>query len=91
MLSRGESKKAISVLKEGLAKDPDSVLLNLLIGRAYLSSGNQNLALKHYDKVKQLSPRTAERYAAFFTSDTGKNQRASQPTEDFPLIWDSGD
>jgi tetratricopeptide (TPR) repeat protein len=92
-LSRKETDKAISVLKEGLKIKPDTVLLNLLIARAYLLKNKQDMALKHYRIVQERSPGIAEKYAALFIQPGADRdvQRASAADDELPFIWDSGE
>jgi len=91
LLARDEGREAVSVLEEGLERKPDSALLHLLLGRAHLSRGDRELAMEQYERLEELSPRTAERYAGLFGIDEGSVQRAANPTGEYPFIWDAGD
>jgi tetratricopeptide (TPR) repeat protein len=95
-LSKNELDEALTVVKDGLSRQPDSVLLNLLMARISLKNGDSQNALSHYRKVKEVSSYLAERYSGLFEAleDSGGREgekRGGISDNDYVLIWDSGE
>jgi hypothetical protein len=84
LTSDGEG--ALRVVRQGLAKNSASALLNLLAARIYADrSDAANVAL-HFDRVKKTAPDLAAQYPELGGAG-GATQRASQAGEQPSLIW----
>jgi hypothetical protein len=97
MLSR-DLEGALAVVKQGLARNEDSALLNLLAARIYAEKGQPALVAGHYARVKQLSPELAARYpdlagaaGSRTAQSTAKTEagRASRPGDTPAAIWEA--
>jgi hypothetical protein len=80
---------ALSVVRAGLAKNADAVLLNLLASQIYQRKGDSTNSAVYYAKVKKASPEIAARYPDL--GSAGGTQRAAQAREKPVVIWGSGD
>ncbi len=86
---------ALFVLGQGLSRNKDSALLNLVAARIYSARGDTANTARYLAVVKRTAPDLAARYAdlagqaeiAASTSSSGGAQRASGAGEDPALIW----
>jgi hypothetical protein len=87
LASDGEG--ALQVVRQGLAKNGDSALLNLLAARIYADRNDASNMALHYERAKKTSPELAARYPelAAGAGDKGGTQRAAQAGEQPLLIW----
>jgi tetratricopeptide (TPR) repeat protein len=88
LIESSDVDKAITLLKKGAAKKPDSMYMNLLLARCYYLDGKQKEVKQYMAKVKKQSPELAERYA-YLENDDGTRARAAD--EEPPFIWASDD
>lgn len=88
MIDMNRVDEAITLLKKGAAKKPDSLYMNLLLARCYYLKGKQKEVKEYMAKVKKQSPDLAERYAYLEKAD---GNRARAADEELPLIWASDD
>jgi tetratricopeptide (TPR) repeat protein len=97
-LISGDAAGALAVVKQGLDKNGNSALLNLLAARIYAGKGEPALVALHYAKVKAAAPDLAARFpdlaveAGARTAQGSGNSgtgRASQAGESPTVIWDS--
>jgi tetratricopeptide (TPR) repeat protein len=93
-----DTEGALTVVKQGLGRNGDSALLNLLAARIYAEKGEPALLARHFARVKAVAPELAARYqdlggtgAARGSQAAGTTgtERASQAGEDPRVIWDS--
>ena len=93
MVSRDQLDSALVVVRQGLERNPESVLLNLLMARISLRKGNRRDAARYYEAVKKKSSYLAERFADLFDGidGGGAGGRAGVPKDDYAMIWDSGE
>ena len=89
---------ALQVVKQGLAKNANSALLNLLAARVYADRNDAANAAAHFAKAISAAPELAARYPELAeigqprTASTGGSggtgpQRAAQAGEKPPVIW----
>ena len=90
MVQERRSGDAIDTLRSGLAENPSSTILNLLIARIFHANGDYREALRHFTEVEKRSPDLAERYAYLAEGDD-TTRRAGIEWEETPLIWAEGD
>jgi tetratricopeptide (TPR) repeat protein len=76
---------ALTVVKQGLAKAGDSVLLDLLAARIYFDRGDASNSSVYFAKVKKEAPEIAARYPELGAS--GGTARAAQAGERPVMIW----
>ena len=87
-LLRGELEEAADVARAGLARNPDSALLNVFLALYYSRRGEPGQASVYLDKVRSSSPELARRYS--YLADSSSQARAGLGDE-LSLIWDSGE
>ncbi|MGA2477475.1 MAG: hypothetical protein ABSG63_01850 [Spirochaetia bacterium] len=88
-LLSSDGEGALQVVKQGLARNGGSALLNLLAAQIYADRNDTVKVALHFEKVKKASPDLAAHYpelAAGKGADGG-TQRASQAGELPTLIW----
>ena len=72
---------ALQAVKQGLARNPDSALLNLLAARVYSDRGDAVNTAAYFAKVKKTAPDLAARFAdALETVGSSKAKRAAEVT-----------
>ena len=97
-LLANDGSAALQVVKQGLQKNPDSALLNLLAARVYADRNDAANAAAHFAKVISAAPELAARYPELAeigqprTASTGggggtEPQRAAEAGEKPPVIW----
>jgi tetratricopeptide (TPR) repeat protein len=84
------SDEAIEILRNGLARDPESANLNLLIARILHANGSYDKAKDHYSTVRGRLPELADRFA-YLGEGGDTTKRAGIEWEDSPLIWAEGE
>jgi len=85
----GNSDDALSILKEGLSKEPDSAHLSLLVARILYQSGNYGEAEVYYRRVETASKRLTSRYSYLTEAPAaaGSGGRAGIEAGEEELIW----
>lgn len=90
MLLEGKGEAAIEYLERGKAVRPDSLLLDILLAKAYHGEGDRERAAEHYDAVVKKSPELAETIAYVRAADSS-GARASDAARTDPFFWDIGE
>jgi transglutaminase-like putative cysteine protease len=85
LLSR-DPEGALKVVQQGLAKNGDSALLNLLAARIYSDRNDAAKMALHFGKVQKAAPELAARYPEL-GAGSGGPQRAAGGDEKRPLVW----
>jgi tetratricopeptide (TPR) repeat protein len=95
LLSRDQD-GALQAVKQGLAQNAGSALLNLLAARIYSDKGDAANTSTYFAKAEKLSPELAARWAALVPglaaragSTDGGTQRAAQADAGPALLWGS--
>jgi hypothetical protein len=84
----GDAEGALQVVKQGLSRNPDSALLNLLAARVYSGRGDAANSAVYFAKVKKASPDLAARFADLApTGSGGPSQRAADAANVPLVIW----
>jgi predicted Zn-dependent protease len=94
-LLASDDKGALSLLGQGLARNKDSALLNLVAARIYSARGDTVNTALYMAAVQRSAPELAARYAdltgqaavAASTNGSGGAQRASSAEESPAMIW----
>lgn len=92
-----DAEGALQIVRQGLARNRESALLNLLAARIYAARGDAPNTAVYYARLKAASPDLAARFPGLSSSagtrtaaggggDTGA-QRAAQPGEMPAVIW----
>jgi hypothetical protein len=74
---------ALAIVKQGLARNRDSALLNLVAGRIYADKGDQKDASVYFAAVRKASPDLADRYE----NQAGGAARAGNADEVPSVVW----
>jgi predicted Zn-dependent protease len=74
---------ALAIVKQGLARNRDSALLNLVAARIYADKGDQKDASVYLAVVRKASPDLADRYE----SEAGGAARAGNADEVPSVVW----
>ena len=85
-----DDKGALQVVKQGLARNADSALLNLLAARIYAAGGDSVNAAVYLARVKKTDPELATRFAGLApsaASPAGGSQRSAERGATPVLIW----
>jgi hypothetical protein len=95
-LLANDGKGALQTVKQGLARNADSALLNLLAARIYSDRGDAASTAVYYARVKKESPELAARFADLAAADAARlasspaaadSQRAAQAGETPVVVW----
>jgi hypothetical protein len=86
-LLENDADSALAVVKQGLAVNADSALLNLLAARIYAGRGDSALAAASFARVKKASPDLAARYPELSVT----TQRAGLAGASSSLPWGAED
>jgi tetratricopeptide (TPR) repeat protein len=97
-----DAEGALQVVKQGLARNRESALLNLLAARIYAGRGDARNTAVYYARLKAANPDLAARYAELSSSagtrtasggsgGTDATQRAEQPGGKPVVIWGDAD
>jgi len=86
---------ALAIIGQGLARNADAALLNLLAARIYAGEGNADKSRLFMAAVKRTDPSLAARYTDLLSqpalaasgSGNGGSQRASSADESLSVIW----
>ncbi len=87
LLSR-DGDGALLAVKQGLARNGDSALLNLLAARIYADKGDAAMTARYYARVQKSAPDLAARFADLLPVD-GRPQRAAGSGQAPTVIWGS--
>jgi hypothetical protein len=80
-----DSEGALQIVKQGLARNRESALLNLLAARIYAARGDTPNTAACYARLKAANPDLAARFPEL----SGSSQRAAQPGEKPAVIWNA--
>jgi tetratricopeptide (TPR) repeat protein len=84
----GDSAAALAVVTEGLSKNRDSALLNLLAARLYADRGDARSAATYLAVVKKSAPDLAEQFEQTAAgAGAGQSARAGNAAARAPVIW----
>ncbi len=100
-LLSGDNSGALLVVKQGLARNPDSALLNLLAARVCSGQGDAASAATYFARVQKAAPELAARFpdlapggapgpgagSANGTGGAGTTQRAASQGTAPTVIW----
>ena len=86
-LLSGDEDGALLAVKQGLARNADSALLNLLAARIYSDKGDTSNTSVFFAKVQKSAPDLAARFADLAPAGGGKSQRAAQYGQAPVVIW----
>jgi len=87
-LLSSDAEGALQVVKQGLARSPDSALLNLAAARIYAGRGDSATSATYLARVKQASPDLAARFADLVPPSAGTTtQRAADQGASAVVIW----
>jgi len=86
-LLSSDTEGALQVVKQGLARSPESALLNLLAARVYSGRGDAANAAVYLAKVRQSSPELASRFADLAPRSGSTSQRAADQGAPALTIW----
>jgi tetratricopeptide (TPR) repeat protein len=78
---------ALAAVKQGLAKNADSTLLNLMAARIFSSKGDVANSAVYFAKVQKAAPDMAARFEYLAPTAGGKQQRAANSAEAPVVIW----
>jgi tetratricopeptide (TPR) repeat protein len=79
---------ALTAVKQGLSRNADSALLNLLAARIYSSKGDAANTAAYFAKVQKQAPDMAARFADLVPADGGSRaQRAADASQSPVVIW----
>jgi tetratricopeptide (TPR) repeat protein len=87
----GDLDGAIAELRSGLAKAPDSPVLNLALARCYADKGDAKNAATHLAVVKKVSPDLAARFPELVAQPQESSGRGSFSGGFEPSLWSSED
>ncbi|HYW81854.1 MAG TPA: hypothetical protein VFB30_01270, partial [Spirochaetia bacterium] len=82
-----DSTGALQIVMQGLGRNRESALLNLMAARIYAARGDTSNTSVYYARLKAASPDLAARFPEL-SGSTGA-QRASQPGEKPSVIWNA--
>jgi tetratricopeptide (TPR) repeat protein len=85
-----DDKGALQIVKQGLARNADSALLNLLAARIYSAGGDSASAEVYLARVKKTDPELATRFAELArpaAAPAGGSQRSAEAGTRPVLIW----
>ncbi|MCX7040754.1 MAG: hypothetical protein NT005_16670, partial [Spirochaetes bacterium] len=85
---------ALAVVTDGLARSPDSMLLNLAAARCWAQKGDRARAAEYLAKVKKAAPDVAERYALILgigPAADGAQRAADESGKPAALLWGAGE
>jgi tetratricopeptide (TPR) repeat protein len=85
---------ALAVVASGLARSPDSMLLNLAAARCWAQKGDRSRAAEYLAKVKKAAPDVAERYALILgigPAAGGAQRAADESGRPAALLWGGGE
>ena len=85
---------ALTVVADGLARSPGSMLLNLAAARCWAQKGDRARAAEYLAKVKKASPDVAERYALILgigPAADGVQRAADESGRPAALLWGGGE
>jgi tetratricopeptide (TPR) repeat protein len=85
-LLEGNVDEAVRFLRRGRAVRPDSVMIDLLLAKAYHRGGDRIRAGEHYDAVAEKSPELAESIT-YIGSEGAAGTRASGAGESEGVFW----
>ena len=79
---------ALQAVKQGLARNADSALLNLLAARIYSNKGDAANTAVYFAKVQKADPDMASRFADLApAAGESKTQRAAEAGQGPVVIW----
>lgn len=87
MLLENDAEAAIDYLYRGKAVRPDSVMIDLLLAKAYHRGGDRSRAAEYYDAVVRKSPELAESIA-YVRSEGVSGKRASDAARTDLFFWE---
>jgi hypothetical protein len=86
-LLSGDEDGALVAVKQGLARNADSALLNLLAARIYSDKGDPSNTSVFFAKVQKSAPDLAARFADLAPAGGAASQRAAQSGQAPVVIW----
>ena len=78
---------ALTAVKQGLARNADSALLNLMAARIFSNKGDAANSAVYFAKVQKTAPEMAARFADLAPAAGGKQQRAASAGQSPVVIW----
>jgi hypothetical protein len=78
---------ALKIVRQGLERNADAALLNLLAARIYADSNDAANVALYYSRLKKQAPDLAAHYPELAAGGAGGAQRAAQAGGASPLIW----
>jgi tetratricopeptide (TPR) repeat protein len=78
---------ALAAVKQGLARNADSALLNLMAARIFSNRGDAANSAVFFAKVQKVAPDMAARFADLAPAAGGKQQRAASAGQSPVVIW----
>jgi hypothetical protein len=82
---------ALAVLRDGLARSPGSLLLNLAAARCWAAKGDRGRAAEHLAKVRSSDTGIADRYALILGIGQGAPRAADPAEQPAALLWGAGE
>jgi len=87
-LLSGDDEGALQTVQQGLARNADSALLNLLAARLYWRMGDATNTEAYFAKVRKADPDMAARFAELAPSTGGgRAQRAAEAGQTPKVVW----
>jgi predicted Zn-dependent protease len=91
LLAEKKAEAALAVIKNGLARSPGSLLLNLAAARCWAAKGDRGRAAEHLAKVRANDAATADRYALLLGIGQGTPRAAEAAELPQALLWGGGE
>ena len=87
LLVEKKAEAALAVIRDGLARSPGSLLLNLAAARCWAVKGDRRRAAEHLAKVRASDSAIADRYALILGIDQGTPRAADEGDRPAALLW----
>jgi tetratricopeptide (TPR) repeat protein len=91
LLVEKKAEAALAVIRDGLARSPGSLLLNLAAARCWALKGDRRRAAEHLAKVRASDPALADRYALILSVNPGSPRAADEGERPAALLWGGGE
>jgi streptogramin lyase len=91
LLVQNKADAALAVLRDGLARSPGSLLLNLAAARCWAAKGDRGRAAEHLAKVRSSDTGIADRYALILGIGQGAPRAADPAEQPAALLWGAGE
>jgi lipopolysaccharide biosynthesis regulator YciM len=91
LLVENQADAAMAVIRDGLARSPNSLLLNVAAARCWAAKGNRGRAAEHLAKVRASDAGIADRYALILGLGQGAPRAADPAEQPAALLWGAGD